>query len=129
MFIGSETELWMIQNSILNRKMRKVSESNKMTGRELHQKVTLIAALGGAAIPQNNRHTNGNDPLPDDIRANKKEGDEYDTIGDVLKKGGVRKVIVIAVAVLLAGYLLIKGLYGWLLLGDSTIHILPNLFS
>ncbi len=92
-----------------------VNESNKMTGRELHQKVTLIAALGGVAIPQNNRHTNGNEPLPDDIRSNKKEGDEYDTIGDVLRKGGVRKALVIIFAALLAGCLLLKGLGGGVL--------------
>jgi preprotein translocase subunit SecA len=37
---------------------------------------------------------------------NKKDGDEYDTIGDVLEKGGIRKVILIILAVLLAAYLL-----------------------
>ena len=75
-------------------------------------------------FPQNNSHTNGNEPLPDDIRSNKKEGDEYDTIGDVIKKGGVRKAIVIVFVVIL-----IFGLFVWLSLGDSILQILSNLFS
>jgi hypothetical protein len=52
---------------------------------------------------------------PDDIRANRKEGDEYDTIGDVLRKGGVRKALVIFFVALLAGCLLIQGLGGGVL--------------
>ena len=52
---------------------------------------------------------------PDDIRDNRKEGDEYDTIGDVLRKGGVRKALVIFFVALLAGCLLIQGLGGGVL--------------
>ena len=53
--------------------------------------------------------------MSDDIRANRKEGDEYDTIGDVLRKGGVRKALVIFFGALLGGCLLIKGLGGGVL--------------
>ena len=70
--------------------------------------------MAGIAIPQNNIYSkHANSPIPADIRANKKEGDEYDTIGDVLKKGGKRKVIAIAAIALLAGLLLIHAGAFW----------------
>ena len=73
-----------------------------MSYRQLNFAITLILALFGMSTPQNKIYSeHSNDPIPDDIRANKKEGDAYDTIGDVLVKGGWRKVAVIATMVLI----------------------------
>jgi hypothetical protein len=64
--------------------------------------------------PQNNKRSeHSNNPIPTDIRANKKEGEEYDTIGDVLRKGGPRKVIIVITIVVLCAYLVIK--VGWVI--------------
>jgi uncharacterized membrane protein len=60
-----------------------------------------------------------NEPIPDDIRANKKDGDEYDTIGDILRKGGKRKAILIAVAVLFIVLMIIHGMITWGGLGSA----------
>lgn len=95
------------------------AEAKEISARQLNLSITLLAALGGVALPQNNRYRRGNEPIPEDIRGNKKEGDEYDTIGDVLNKGGKRKVIVIAAAVLLIGFLLFHGIIVWGGLGSS----------
>ena len=63
---------------------------------------------------QNNRYSkHANSPIPADIRANKKEGDEYYTIGDMLRKGSKRKVFAIAAIALLAGFLLIHAVAFW----------------
>lgn len=90
------------------------AETKEISPRQLNFAITLLGALCGMAIPQNNRYSeHGNDPIPADIRANRKEGDEYDTIGDVLRKGGIRKAIVIVTAILLGLYLLVNGLFRW----------------
>ena len=57
--------------------------------------------------------------LDDDIRGNKKAGDEYDTIGDVLRKGGTRKTIVIVVAVVFAVFAIVNGLFTMGFLGGA----------
>lgn len=81
---------------------------------------TSLSATAGIAIPQNNRYSkHANSPIPADIRANKKEGDEYDTIGDVLKKGGIRKPFAIAAISLLLGFLILSGASTWLGLGGT----------
>jgi len=97
------------------------AETKEISPRDLNLAVTLIGAMAGIAIPQNNRYSrHSNSPIPADIRANDKEGDEYDTIGDVLKKGGKRKVIAIAAIALLAGFLLIHAVAFWGGLGFSV---------
>lgn len=90
------------------------AETKEISFRQLNLAVTLIGAMAGIAIPQNNIWSeHSNDPIPADIRANRKEGEEYDTIGDVLRKGGVRKVIAIIAIAVLCGFLVISGLARW----------------
>lgn len=84
-----------------NNTEKNAAEKKGMSARELNFCITLIGSLLGMAIPQNNKYKNGNEPLPDDIRANKKEGKEYSTIGDVLKNGGSAKVALIGVAIII----------------------------
>ena len=93
------------------------AETKEISFRQLNLAITLIGAMAGIAIiPQNNIWSeHSNDPIPADIRANKNEGEEYDTIGDVLRKGGPRKVIIIITIVVLCAYLVIKGLAGWVI--------------
>lgn len=88
--------------------------SKKMGFIEFNFFITLFAWLtGGITIPNERRSELSNDPIPDDIRGNRKDGDEYDTIGDVLRKGGIRKAVLIAVIVLLIILTLIRGFYFW----------------
>ena len=90
------------------------AETKEISFRQLNLAITLIGAMAGIAIPQNNIWSeHSNDPISADIRANDKEGDEYYTIGDVLRKGGKRKVVVIAAIALLAGFLLIHAFAFW----------------
>ena len=66
------------------------AETKEISVRQLNLAITLLGMLAGAPVIQNKQfseHSNDK-PLPADIRANKKEGDEYATIGTVLKKGG-----------------------------------------
>ena len=88
-------------------------ESNKAMGFiRFNFFIALLGWLiGGTAPPNDRRSELSNAPIPDDIRGNKKDGDEYDTIGDVLRKGGKRKAVLIAVIVLLAILALIKAYY------------------
>ena len=100
---------------------KRFAEAKEISPRDLNLAVTLIGAMAGIAIPQNNIYSkHANSPIPADIRANKKEGDEYDTIGDVLKKGGKRKVIAIAAIALLAVFLLFHAVAFWGGLGFSV---------
>jgi DNA-binding transcriptional MerR regulator len=95
-------------------KGERFAETKEISPRQLNLAITMLAAMGGIALPQNNRYSkHANSPIPADIRANKKEGEEYDTIGDVLRKGGKRKPFVITTAVLLAIFLLIGGIVTW----------------
>lgn len=72
------------------------AETKEISPKQLNLAITLLGAIAGIAIPQNNKWSeHSNNPIPADIRANKKEGEEYDTIGDVLRKGGPRKVIIV----------------------------------
>ena len=64
------------------------AETKEINVRQLNLAITLLGMLAGAPVIQNKQfseHSNDK-PLPADIRANKKEGDEYATIGTVLKK-------------------------------------------
>lgn len=90
------------------------AETREISFRQLNFAITMLGMMAGTALPQNKLYSErSNDPIPDDIRGNKKEGDEYDTIGDVLRKGGKRKTIVILVAVLFMAYAVVNGLLVW----------------
>ena len=85
-----------------------------MSYRQLNLRITLLGALFGHAVPQNKEFSeHSNEPIPEDIRGNKKEGDEYATIGDVLKQGGAAKVMLIAAALLLLAVALVYGIFMW----------------
>lgn len=102
-------------------KGKRFAEAKEISPRQLNLAITMLAALGGIALPQNNRYSkHANSPIPADIRANKKEGEEYDTIGDVLRKGDRRKPFVIAAVGLLAVFLLIGGIFIWGGLGGAV---------
>ena len=93
---------------------KRFAVAKEISPRDLNLAITLIGAMAGIAIPQNNRYSkHANSPIPADIRANKKEGDEYYTIGDMLRKGSKRKVFAIAAIALLAGFLLIHAVAFW----------------
>ena len=84
-------------------------KKKEMSHRKLNYYITLIAAFLGIAIPQNNIHSeHGNDPIPDDIRANKKEGEEYATIGNVLKNGGFAKILLIFALIVIITLIILK---------------------
>ena len=101
-------------------KGKRFAETKEISPRQLNLAITMLAALGGIALPQNNRYSkHANSPIPADIRANKKEGEEYDTIGDVLRKGGKRKPFVIAAAALLAVFLIMGAIDTWGGLGGT----------
>ncbi len=102
-------------------KGKRFAEAKEISPRQLNLAITMLAALGGVALPQNNRYSkHANSPIPADIRANKKEGEEYDTIGDVLRKGDKRKPFVIVAVALLAVFLLIGGIFTWGGLGGAV---------
>ena len=85
-----------------------------MSYRQLNLRITLLGALFGHAVPQNKEFSeHGNEPIPEDIRGNKKEGDEYATIGDVLKKGGVAKAVLIAAIGLMLAVGIAYGIFMW----------------
>ena len=97
-----------------NNEPEELTEDKELSARQLNLDITLLGAAAGVPVPQNKEFSeHSNDPLPDDIRGNKKEGDEYATIGTVLEKGGKLKVIVIAVAVLCIAFAIGNGLLVW----------------
>ena len=101
-------------------KGERFAETKEISPRQLNLAITMLAAMGGIALPQNNRYSkHANSPIPADIRANKKEGEEYDTIGDVLRKGDKRKPFVIAAVALLAVFLIMGGIFTWGGLGGA----------
>lgn len=88
--------------------------AEEISARQLNLSITLLGALAGVAVPQNKLFSErSNDPLPDDIRANKKEGDSYATIGNLLSKGGKTKAFVIAVLVFIALLVVVNGVLFW----------------
>jgi hypothetical protein len=81
--------------------------------------------LAGAPVIQNKQfseHSNDK-PLPADIRANKKEGDEYATVGTVLKKGGKLKTVLVVVLLLFLALGIFNGLSVWGGLGFNVKYI------
>ena len=99
--------------------------TSEISFRQLNFAITMLGMMAGAALPQNKLYSeHSNDPIPDDIRGNKKAGDEYDTVGDVLRKGGKRKTIVIVVALVLAVLAIVNGLFimGFLGGAGNLIH-------
>lgn len=90
------------------------AEAGEMNFRQLNLAITLLGFLAGVPTPQNKLYSeHANDSIPDDIRGNKKEGDEYDTIGDVLRKGGKRKTALIFAATLFIILAVCNGLAIW----------------
>ena len=74
---------------------------------------------------QNKQFSDHSDkPLPADIRANKKEGDEYATIGSVYKKGGKLKIVLIAVILFYIALGMFNGLCVWGGLGYNAKNVI-----
>lgn len=120
-FDGIDPPKYLMEIYKAEEKGKHFAETKEISPRQLNLAITLLAALGGIAIPQNNRYSkHANSPIPADIRANKKEGEEYDTIGDVLRKGDKRKPFVIAAVVILAAFLLMGALFIWGGLGGAV---------
>jgi hypothetical protein len=100
--------------------MKDSGKKEGMSFRQLNFLITLVGSLLGFAIPQNNIFSgHSNDPIPDDIRGNKKEGEEYSTIGDVLKKNGTGKVMLIIAIILLAIMICAMLYYGVMTNGEK----------
>ena len=80
----------------------KDKQKKDMTYREFNTKATLLGSLLGVAIPQNKEYSEkGNEPIPDDIRANKKDGNEYITIGDAIKKRKIGLIIILLLCIII----------------------------
>ena len=120
-FDGIDPSKYLMSIYEAEEKGKRFAEAKEISPRQLNLAITMLAALGGIALPQNNRYSkHANSPIPADIRANKKEGEEYDTIGDVLRKGDKRKPFVIVAAVILAGFLIIGAIFTWGGLGGAV---------
>ena len=90
------------------------AEAEEISVRQLNLAITLLGMLAGAPVIQNKQFSeHSNRPLPADIRANKKEGDEYATIGYVLKNGGKLKVVFIAVMLIYLALGIWNGYTAW----------------
>ena len=101
------------------------AETKEISVRQLNLAITLLGMLAGAPVIQNKQfseHSNDK-PLPADIRANKKEGDEYATIGTVLKKGGKLKVVFIAVMLIYLALGIWNGYTVWGGLGSGIKYV------
>ena len=90
------------------------ADTSEISFRQLNLAITMLGMLAGVPVLQNKQFSeHSHDPIPDDIRGNKKDGDEYDTIGDVLRKGGKRKAVLITVLVLFLVMAIGNGLIVW----------------
>ena len=101
------------------------AETKEISVRQLNLAITLLGMLAGVPVIQNKQfseHSNDK-PLPADIRANKKEGDEYATIGTVLKKGGKLKVVFIAVMLIYLALGIWNGYTVWGGLGSGIKYV------
>jgi len=100
------------------------AEAEEISVRQLNLAITLLGMLAGAPVIQNKQFSeHSNRPLPADIRANKKEGDDYATIGTVLKKGGKLKVVLIAVILFYIALGMFNGLSVWGGLGFNVKYV------
>ena len=101
------------------------AEAKEISVRQLNLAVTLLGALAGVPAIQNKQFSEHSheQPLPADIRANKKDGDEYATIGNVIEKGGKLKAVLIAVAVLFLALAIGNGFLIWGGLGFAGKYI------
>lgn len=101
------------------------AEAKEMSVRKLNLAITLLGMLAGAPVIQNKQFSANSyeQPLPADIRANKKDGDEYATIGSVLKKGGKLKVVLISVVVFYIALGIFNGLSVWGGLGYNAKYV------
>lgn len=101
------------------------AETKEISVRQLNLAITLLGMLAGAPVIQNKQfseHSNDK-PLPADIRANKKEGDEYATIGTVLKKCGKLKFVFIAVMLIYLALGIWNGYTVWGGLGSGIKYV------
>ncbi len=101
------------------------AETKEISVRQLNLAITLLGMLAGAPVIQNKQfseHSNDK-PLPADIRANKKEGDEYATVGTVLKKGGKLKVVLVVVLLFFLALGIFNGLSVWGGLGFNAKYV------
>ena len=101
------------------------AETKEISVRQLNLAITLLGMLAGAPVIQNKQfseHSNDKS-LPADIRANKKEGDEYATVGTVLKKGGKLKTVLVVVLLLFLALSIFNGLSVWGGLGFNVKYI------
>ena len=90
------------------------ADPKEINVRQLNLAITLLGAFVGMPIPQNKLYSDrSNEPLSDDIRGNKTEGDEHATIGQILKNGGKLKAVLIAVLVLIIVLAILQGLSIW----------------
>ena len=103
---------------------RHFAETKEISVRQLNLAITLLGMLAGTPVIQNKEFSeHSNEPLPADIRANKKEGDEYATIGTVLKKGGKLKYILIAVLLIYLALGIWNGFMVWGGLGSGIKYV------
>ena len=103
---------------------RHFAETKEISVRQLNLAITLLGMLAGTPVIQNKEFSeHSNEPLPADIRANKKEGDEYATIGTVLKKGGRLKYILIAVLLIYLALGIWNGFTVWGGLGSGIKYV------
>ena len=103
---------------------RHFAETKEISVRQLNLAITLLGMLAGTPVIQNKEFSeHSNEPLPADIRANKKEGDEYATIGTVLKKGGKLKYILIAVLLIYLALGIWNGFTVWGGLGSGIKYV------
>ena len=103
---------------------RHFAETKEISVRQLNLAITLLGMLAGTPVIQNKEFSeHSNEPLPADIRANKKEGDEYATIGTVLKKGGRLKYILIAVLLIYLALGIWNGFMVWGGLGSGIKYV------
>ena len=100
------------------------AETKEISVRQLNLAITLLGMLAGTPVIQNKQFSeHSNEPLPADIRANKKEGDEYTTIGTVLEKGGKLKAVLIAVLLIYLALGIWNGFTVWGGLGSAGKYV------
>ena len=101
------------------------AEAEEISVRQLNLAITLLGMVAGVPVIQNKQFSDHSDkPLPADIRANKKEGDEYATIGSVYKKGGKLKIVLIAVILFYIALGMFNGLCVWGGLGYNAKYVI-----
>ena len=113
-FAGIDSSKYLKRIYEAEQKGEQFADTSEISFRQLNLAITMLGMLAGVPVLQNKQFSeHSHDPIPDDIRGNKKDGDEYDTIGDVLSKGGKRKAVLIVVIVLFLALPIGNGLIVW----------------